>query len=167
MGFNDYQRGDREGYQSTPTRPAKGLEEAMGRAAGQERRNQDFLRDHKASGEYESLPPRFGLYAIVLIGLFVGAKWFFDASTGAALLLAVTIAALLITRSMRRLLRSFTPIYVGLLGGTALGSLSLVMSGAPLNLGNIAVHVILGAALGISVTLVSRRRARQRPHARK
>jgi hypothetical protein len=158
MGFNDFQRGDRDGYQGMPTRPASNAEEAMGRAAGQERRHQEFLQTQASAGEYQSIPPRFALYAIGLLGLFALAKWQFDADTAAIALLAGSVVALLLIRPMRRLLGRFALLYIGLASGTALGALSLVIRGTPLTAGNIAVHVILGGVLGIVLMFTARRR---------
>lgn len=158
MGFNDFQRGDREGYHGTPARPPQNADEAMGRAAGQERRNRDHQQLLKNSEGYEPIPPRFGFYAVGLFAAFALAKWSLGAATGVAMLLAATVAGLLMTRVVKRLLRSFTPVYVGLLGGVAVGSFSLAMTGAPLNAANIAVHVIMGVAIGIAVSIINARR---------
>lgn len=159
MGFNDHQRGDSEGYRGIPpTRPAQSLDEALGRGAGQARRDQELLRDQQASEGYEAIPPRYGFYLVGLLGVFAVARWMFGGNTDASLLLAGSVAALLLTHALRGLLRSFTPLFAGLAGGMAFGSMSLVMSQSPLTLGNIAIHLIIGSAIGIGIMVVRRRR---------
>lgn len=158
MGFNEQQRGDSEGYRGIPTRPAQSLDEAMGRGAGQARREQELLVGQQAAEGYESVPPRYGFYLVGLFTVFAVARWMFGGNTDASLLLAGSVAALLATHALRGLLRGFTPLFAGLAGGAALGAMSLVMSQSPLTLGNIAVHLIIGCAIGIGVLIVRRRR---------
>ena len=66
------------------------------------------------------------------------------------------------TYRLRRPLRGFAPPLLGLLGGAAFGCFSLLMTKAPLTLGNVAIHLILGTATGLAVTLLQRGRAGRR-----
>ncbi len=160
MGFNEQQRGDTEGYRGIPTRPAQSLDEAMGRGAGQARRDQELLQGAASSEGYEPISPRYGMYLVGVLALFAVAKWGFGAATDVALLLAAACVALLLTRKLRWLLRALTPLYVGLWAGAAFGAISLAMSGAPLSLGNIAIHLILGGAIGLALLIVPRLKRR-------
>ncbi|MCV0438686.1 MAG: hypothetical protein K5880_08635 [Hydrogenophaga sp.] len=158
MGFNEHQRGDSEGYRGIPTRPAQSLDEAMGRGAGQARREQELQHGLQGSEGYEAIPPRYGIYLVVLIGVFAMARWMFGGNTYASLLLAGSVGALMLTLALRGLLRGFTPLAVGLAGGAAFGSMSLVINQSPLTWGNIAIHLIIGSAIGIGIMVVRRHR---------
>ena len=158
MGFEDHQRGYDEGYRGTPTRPAQNAGEAMGRAAGRAQRDQEFVQSQQASADYAPIPARFGWFAVGLFGVFAFAHWFMGGSTAVALLLAASCAALALVSRLRWLLRGLVPLYVGLWGGAALGSLSLAIRQSPLTLGNIAFHLVLGSAIGLGVVMARRRR---------
>ncbi|MGE0098519.1 MAG: hypothetical protein AB7S86_09230 [Hydrogenophaga sp.] len=165
MGFHQQQRGDSEGYRGIPTRPAQSLDEAMGRGAGQARRDQEILQGAASSEGYESISPRFGLYLVGVFALFAIARWSFGAATEVAVLLVIACVALLLTRKLRWLLRALTPLYVGFWIGAAFGTLSLAMNGTPLSLGNIAIHLILGSVVGLAFLIVPRLKQRTNPPA--
>ena len=159
MSFDEYQRGDSEGYRGIPTRPAQSLDEAMGRGTGQARRDQEYQQGLQGSASYEAIPPRYGFYLVLLIGVFAMARWMFGGNTDASLMLAGSVGVLMLTIRLRNQLRSFTPLAAGFAGGAAFGSMSLVINHSPLTLGNIAIHLILGSAIGIGI-MAARRRQR-------
>ncbi|MEO6446116.1 MAG: hypothetical protein ABIZ91_20210 [Gemmatimonadaceae bacterium] len=95
MSFNDHQRGYQDGYQGAPTAPARNMSDALGRGEDQARRDAE-VRARQASEGYENVPPRYGLYAILLLGVFAVARWSFGANMDAALLLTGLVVALIL-----------------------------------------------------------------------
>ncbi|MBK6487454.1 MAG: hypothetical protein IPF98_11395 [Gemmatimonadetes bacterium] len=157
MTFNEHQRGYQDGYHGTPTALPRSLSESLGRDTGQAHRDLDRQRAQGADG-YENLPPRYGLYAILLFAVFAVARWKYDANWDASLLVVTVATALILARRMHALLRGLTPLYLGLCAGAALGGWSLVRSGDPVSLGNLAMPLTLGGAVGLACILFARRR---------
>jgi hypothetical protein len=160
MGFNEQQRADGEGYRGIATGPPRSLDEALGRGEGQARREQEVAQSARVSSGYESLPPRFALYAMGLLAVFLLVRGSFWSNREAVLLFALALGALMLSHRLGGLLGSFKALYVGLWGGAAVGAFLLLMQGAPLSLGNIAIHLIIGGAIGLGVSLLHRRHPR-------
>lgn len=150
MGFDDHQRGVRDGYSGVPIAPPKSAAEAMGRAEGQNQRFADDTRRQASQGYTRAhLPVR---YALGAIGLFVA--WLFGARVMAMLLLAGGLLGLAATSRLRGLLRQTTPVYVGAMLGVCMSAVSLMFNDAPLSADNLAVFPGLGAAAGAAFVIV-------------
>lgn len=150
MGFEDHQRGVRDGYSGGPTAPPKNLGEAIGRAEGQNQRFADDQRYREASTEYASaqLPIR---YIPVAIGLVVA--WLLGVRVMVMLLLAGGLLGLAATPRLRWLLRQATPIYMGAMLGVCMSAVSLMFSQGALIADNILIFPGLGAAVGAAVVI--------------
>lgn len=150
MGFDDHQRGVRDGYAGVPITPPKNAAEAMGRAEGQNQRFADDQRRQASQGhESAHLPIR---YALGAIGLFVA--WLFGARAMVMLLLAGGLLGLAATPRLRRLLRQTTPIYGGVMTGVCMSAVSLMFNDAPLIADNLVILPGLGAAVGAAFVVV-------------
>ena len=145
MGFEDHQRGVRDGYSSLPITPAKNAAEAMGRAEGQNQRLADDARLRQASEDssYEPLPVHF-----VLFGLGLLVAWLMGVRLMVVLLLAGGLLGLALTPRLRWLLRRVTPIYIGAMLGVCMSAVSLMFNSAPLIADNLVIFPSLGAVAG-------------------
>ncbi|WP_372661344.1 hypothetical protein, partial [Hydrogenophaga sp.] len=99
MGFEDHQRGVRDGYSGGPTAPPKNLSEAIGRTEGQNQRFADDMRHQEASTGYAPahLPLR---YVPIVIGLLLA--WLMGVRVMVMLLLAGGLLGLAATPRLRR-----------------------------------------------------------------
>ena len=150
MGFEDHQRGVRDGYSGGPAAAPKNLGEAMGRTEGQNQRLADDLRRQQASGQASAhLPLR---YIPVVIGLLVA--WLLGVRLLVMLLLAGGLLGLAATPWLRRLLRQATPVYLAAMLGVCMSAVSLMFSQAPLITDNLVIFPALGAAAGAAVVVV-------------
>ncbi len=154
MNPNDIRRGDDQGYRGVATRPASTNAERFGRDQGAARRQAEFDAATAGGDGGSGLPVRYAIIGLAVGGLILfGARAFADSLDSAGLLVAAVVG-LAITPLVRRLIRFTVPVYVGTLIGLALGSLTLVMRGAPLTTDNIFIYPALGAVIGVLVMLV-------------
>ncbi len=151
MGFEDHQRGVRDGYAGLPTAAPKNASEAIGRTEGQNQRFADDERLRTASAGYASaqLPARS---ALVGLGLLVA--WLLGVRILVLLLLAAGLLGLAVTPWLRRLLRQATPVYLGAMLGVCMSAVSLMFSSAPLIADNIVIFPGLGAVAGAAFAIV-------------
>jgi hypothetical protein len=151
MGIKDHQRGERDGYSGTYHAPPASLDEAMGRADGEGRREfERQLSQRSAQGDQGAgLSWRFGLAAAALL-----LAWLFGVRLLVLAVLALAIGALLLAPRLQRLLRQAIAIYVGAAAGLCVSALTLLTSGAPLIADNLLIMPMLGAAIGLVVAVV-------------
>ncbi len=151
MGFEDHQRGVRDGYSGMPTSAPKSAMEAIGRAEGENQRFADDQRLRQASADqgYAPLPAR-----VVLVALGLLVAWLFGVRIMVMLLLAGGLLGLAVAPRLRRLLRQATPIYLGAMLGVCMSAVSLMFNSAPLIADNIVIFPSLGAVAGAAFVVV-------------